>query len=348
MPFLIFFAKWVKLPGVKTLGLHLFFVLFTFYLTICLIIMARSKEIKKCCKLLLFEVFDYFLAVSKGEVEPIQVGESKSQLITRVANLSKFSKSTIFNVIRVGSSATDLNTAFQPTVRKPRSDKKSVLEDSQLDAIRQMIYGFHTSEGRLVTLKHLSAKIEKELEIKLSSFTLRKVLNQLGFKFVKTQNNRVQLIEKPDIVARRKIFLEKMAQFRREQRNIIYLDETYVHTNYSTVKAWQDSSSHGFHPNIGRGTRFIVVHAGSKDGFVQNAFLCFKSGTTVDDYHGEMNATNFTTWVQQQLLPNLPENCVIVVDNASYHNVYDNPPPRASNRKAEILKWLIEKVLMFV
>ena len=40
------------------------------------------------------------------------------------------------------------------------------------------------------------------------------------------------------------------------------------------------------------------------------------------------------------LLPNLSANAVIVLDNASYHNIQDNKPPTANSKKVEIQNWL--------
>ncbi|KAJ4445927.1 hypothetical protein ANN_12613 [Periplaneta americana] len=40
------------------------------------------------------------------------------------------------------------------------------------------------------------------------------------------------------------------------------------------------------------------------------------------------------------LIPNLPPNAVIVLDNASYHNVQDNRPSTANSRKDSIKRWL--------
>lgn len=45
-------------------------------------------------------------------------------------------------------------------------------------------------------------------------------------------------------------------------------------------------------------------------------------------------------WATQKLIPNLTANSVVIIDNAPYHNAYENPPPSSNNRKAEIKGWL--------
>ena len=65
----------------------------------------------------------------------------------------------------------------------------------------------------------------------------------------------------------------------------------------------------------------IVVHAGGSDGFIPGGLLTFKSGCSTGDYHNDMNADNFTRWLREQLIPNLPDKSVVVLDNAAYHNI---------------------------
>jgi hypothetical protein len=69
-----------------------------------------------------------------------------------------------------------------------------------------------------------------------------------------------------------------------------------------------------------KGQRLIMVHCSGEKGFVPNALLMFKSSKS-GDYRDDMNHKNYMKWVEEKLLPNLEEHSVLVVDNASYHNV---------------------------
>lgn len=62
-------------------------------------------------------------------------------------------------------------------------------------------------------------------------------------------------------------------------------------------------------------------------GFVNNTLLICKSQSKTGDYHGDMNAANFTKWLEKQLIPNLPSHSVIVMDNAAYHCLQKNKIP---------------------
>jgi hypothetical protein len=86
------------------------------------------------------------------------------------------------------------------------------------------------------------------------------------------------------------------------------------------------------------------------DGFIPNALPMFRcvncnknkesgwsffeiTDTKSGDYHDEMHLTNFMTWVRTKLLPNLPQQAVLVKDKASYHNVKINRDPTSATKK---------------
>jgi transposase len=73
----------------------------------------------------------------------------------------------------------------------------------------------------------------------------------------------------------------------------------------------------------------------------------FKSGTKSGDYHHEMNFDNCERWLKTKLIPNLPPNSVLLVDNAAYHNVQLNPAPTSSSRKSAMIDWLSDRGILF-
>lgn len=89
------------------------------------------------------------------------------------------------------------------------------------------------------------------------------------------------------------------------------------------------------------------VHCGNENGFLPNALLVFSSHSEKEDYHGDMNAENFFKWADEKVIPNLPPNSVVIIDNAPYHNKLKDPPPTSANRKQEIYDWLSDKVFSF-
>ncbi|KAH9631797.1 hypothetical protein HF086_005800 [Spodoptera exigua] len=66
-----------------------------------------------------------------------------------------------------------------------------------------------------------------------------------------------------------------------------------------------------------------------------------------EDYHSEMNKTNFTKWVTEKLNPNLSEPSIIVMDNAPYNSVVLNKAPTSASKVAEIKIWLLQNNIPF-
>jgi len=54
-----------------------------------------------------------------------------------------------------------------------------------------------------------------------------------------------------------------------------------------------------------------------------------------------MNQELFTKWFKEMLLPNIPERSLIIMDNASYHNMLsDHSAPTPKCKKEKIRSWL--------
>jgi hypothetical protein len=60
-----------------------------------------------------------------------------------------------------------------------------------------------------------------------------------------------------------------------------------------------------------------------------------------------MNSENYIRWLNEKLIPNLPPHSVIVLDNASYHDVQDSPAPTSNSTKKSMQGWLTERNIPF-
>ena len=61
------------------------------------------------------------------------------------------------------------------------------------------------------------------------------------------------------------------------------------------------------------------------------------------DYHQEMNSFIFLEWFENQLMPALKNPSLVVLDNASYHNVKteDTVCPNFSQKKAVLQNYIL-------
>jgi hypothetical protein len=72
------------------------------------------------------------------------------------------------------------------------------------------------------------------------SSTLKKIILKLGFRWKKAKNNRQILVERHNIRAKRLQYMRQIKEYREEDRPIIHLDETYIHSSHTTPNAWSD------------------------------------------------------------------------------------------------------------
>ena len=88
------------------------------------------------------------------------------------------------------------------------------------------------------------------------------------------------------------------------------------------MSLWIDTDgSGGWRQPSGNGQCLINCHAGSTDSWTPSAYLVFWSKTKSDDYHNEMYSLHFLKCFEKALIPKLPPNSLIILDNAKDHNM---------------------------
>ena len=87
---------------------------------------------------------------------------------------------------------------------------------------------------------------------------------------------------------------------------------------------------------------FTNIFIGGDMGWIPNAAFVFRSKKQTGVYHDEMNSKHFEEWFKKTLIPNVPPNSVIVLDNAPYHNRVIDPVATKSSKKDVMRKWLTD------
>lgn len=234
--------------------------------------------------------------------------------------------------------------------RKDRSDKGTtkVFRNGDAELIRREVYAMYELK-QIPSLDSLREKLLANGQFTASRETLRRFLHKIGFRFKKI-DKRICIKESQRLVEWRQKYLTQIHQFRTENRNIYYLDETWFDTHDTTKKGWQDSSSKCIlDVPASRGKRISILHCGSKDGWVPNALL-LSAKNLKDcslDYHQDMTSELFENWIKNCLLPNIPPGSVIVYDNASYHSALAEKIPTISSKKEVLQEFLSQHDLYF-
>jgi len=200
-------------------------------------------------------------------------------------------------------------------------------------------------EGSHMTLAMLAEHLKKEgADPNCSLSTLGRTLDRWGCTFGKGTRSQ-HLKEKDHVVAARQRYRrEKRANRQGDEviRPEVSLDESYVNKNQSHDFIWySDEDGPWVQKPTGKGERLIIIHAMTKNGWIPGAQLTFKSTKKTGDYHGQMHQDLFTKWFTEQLLPNMPANALMIMDNAPYHNALSHhSAPTATCKNDRISAWL--------
>jgi transposase len=241
------------------------------------------------------------------------------------------------------------NGDFSPP--KPKGANPYAVDDS-IKTIVQDLVRQHNIRRDHLSIRSLCSILKDNHDVRIPRETLRTYLSRWNIVYGRVQRHSA-LREQDHVIAARRDYLIKKRNLDRSNRQIVYLDETFINKNYSGpdtswfCEDWQEDESldkfHGPHINkpAGKGDRFIILKAMTADGWVEGSKLIFKANSVTGDYHGSMDIENFTKWFTKQLLPNIQDNAVIIMDNASYHNTLkDDGVPSLNNKKSVLKDWL--------
>lgn len=281
--------------------------------------------------------------------------KSEHEIIEQTSNLTGVSKTAIY---RMKDEFCTFGKFSTPGKKRPlkvgTQTRMKKYDDFTLCAIRRKIHEFYM-RNEIPTASKVREIVNRDSDLpNFSLSTILRLMKDIGFVYSKRKRNSI-LIEREDIQQWRRKYLRNIRKFRSEGRPIYYTDETWVNFGHTKANVWQDTTvkstkqaflsglSTGLKSPSGKGSRFILVHAGGELGFVQDAGDLFKAKKQHGDYHGEMNGEYYEHWFEQKLLPNIKDNSVIVMDNAPYHSVRMEKIPTSSSKKSDIQAWLTSK-----
>ncbi|XP_055944327.1 uncharacterized protein LOC129975298 [Argiope bruennichi] len=298
--------------------------------------LRKGEILKSQARKIVYNVAEFCSseASSKSALIPLP------QALKRASQATGISEATIKKIrkeVSLSGSSTVLKSPGKH--RKRTSERNCEIDDFDKCVIRQTIQDFYIKERKIPSIRKLLPVFKEKIGFSWQKDTLYKVLHSMNFRWKKCMNNRKVLMERPDIVFWRHRYLREMRCHREAGRPIVYIDETWVDSNLTFKKCWQDDTVLGATANVNSKNRLIVVHVGSSTGFLMDALLVYKASTK-RGLSRQMNYKNFKKWGLEKLLPNLQPNSVVRMDNASYHTTVENPTPTKYSTKKVMIDWL--------
>ncbi|XP_025203795.1 uncharacterized protein LOC112600705 [Melanaphis sacchari] len=271
------------------------------------------------------------------------------QLIKELMNETGIGKNSIERIISAYNSNKPISS---PTMKRSRPKIFDVVDDFYKNAIRQKVHSFWFNRNPPTLDKIVNSVSEDNSLATLKRTTMYNLLKDLNYVYTKRKRSSA-LSEGEDLVIWRRNYLRSIKKLREEGRPLYYLGETWC--NEYSQKLWIDNTiklnGNSFKTKLTTGasnsTRkskdyIIIVHIGSREGFVKGGLQCFEFKSNRSDYQKEMNGDKFLEWFKT-ILPLLSDNAIIIMDNAPYHNMKTEQIPVSSWKKENIMKWLQEK-----
>lgn len=292
-------------------------------------------HLSMCCKEMVLRVYQGLLKYL-----------NPSEALKMACELTQVPNSTVWKII-------DKHRKGEIFTKKIRCDKGIFrkVDCQDITIIGKTIYDMY-SKKEIPTVDSIKRWINADNDyprIKCGRETLRKCIIEMGFRF-QTIDKRQAIMETSRLRQWRFDYLSKIDNFRQENRSIFYLDETWFDTHDTVKKGWVNNSPKcKLDVPSSRGKRITILHCGSENGWAPDALLL--SAKNIKDcsldYHQDMSAELFEKWFEFTLIPKLPPNSVIVLDNASYHSrLFEKIPTTASN-KTEIKEFLLSRNLFY-
>lgn len=299
-------------------------------------ISCRGKPLTPEAKKLVVSVKQYF---DQNKFEPIEPSTK------RTADALSIGVATVKRIMADYNRNPDLLDA----PAKMRGRPVHAVNASYQESVRAYIRSANT-QGEYITLANIRDflnGISNDEAFHIA--TLARTLNRWGFEFGKGTRSQ-HLKEKDHVIAARQRYLRTMRSNRLSRidtetiRPEVYLDESYVNKNHSNDFIWYSGEDSSWvQKPTGKGERLIIINAITKAGWISGSKLIFKSTRKTGDYHGQMNLELFAKWFTEMLIPNIPENSLIIMDNAPYHNTLSkHSPPTPLCSKKKIMEWLAQ------
>lgn len=247
-----------------------------------------------------------------------------------------------------------------------KKDDHCVLKEEHLKEVQKYITQRNRNMKGMCNINSVIAHLFQKYGIEFKYRTVHYALtNRLGLKYRTPLKSRLIFSE-----GRTKLgvqFVNDLDHALKEEKAgravIVYLDETYCHTNHMPGKCWCGDKVGRVERSRSKGSLTIILHAITKDswltcdddsghrpepeefqsGQVLTSQMIWRGKIGRGDYHENMDGTMFEKWLTERLIPTFKAKypgkvMYLVMDNAPYHHCHPEDSFFASGKTKEQLQ----------
>lgn len=298
----------------------------------------KREVIHSQARQVIYKVINFFETEksNRGYTYPVE------QVILRAAAATGSSVSTVRRIKLQGNKAQSTSTKIR-TPKKARKKKiKFVLDGFGMCTLRKIIYNIYNERKEVPTLKKILAAAKEEMSFNCSRDTLRKLMrDKLGFPFQRVRKNLHLPMEHHEIRLGRIKYLERLKKnddLGKNKKPVVYVDEMWI--DFPQLNWIKEHLKEAGFKNNSPSHRWLLMHAGGDMGFIKEAEWLHKTEANNTEHRDEISKERFIKWLKETLIPNLPQNSIVVLDNAPYHSAVQEKKPKCYSRRSEMVKWL--------
>jgi len=172
-----------------------------------------------------------FYFCKAGKVSGTSISFNQSSV--RTAAMTWVSRAPLYKVVREHD--------IPPATRTLRQRVQKLQHDSfDEGVIRRTINSMYSIKRILPTLSNVQEELKDVIGYQGSRESVLRPIKELGFYYNRYQTNWKRLTKREDIQRQRITYLRTIRQYRQAGCYVVYTDETYVHSNHSVAKCWQN------------------------------------------------------------------------------------------------------------
>jgi hypothetical protein len=294
-------------------------------------------KLHACCAKLILSVFDWCDAERK--TGRLKIGYKVGAPVERAAAMLGLSTETLHQIRQHGAERDS------PGVAEVRNREMAMSVDDMAlvrPAIIRLIL-----DRKPVRLDSILLQIKSTTPAwTWGRTTLSKAMQALGITFRLTKDWHYDRLREDEAnQLRRARYLKYYFKYKEEGRIFNFFDETWFNKNMVDLYEWSDGTL-DFDRGVpsGKGDRWIAMGVGSKEnGWLHPLFKIWRGDSTLEDYHGNMNAELFYNLIEEYF-EHAEDRSVFVLDRAPYHVELTDETRRAtkSMTRPQLAAWLIE------